>query len=60
MKTANQGGNDILWDIVLKTGGTNFFGNLLSISKMYNNCITSFKIVQQKHNTITQTNLFIP
>ena len=25
MKTANQGGNDILWDFVLKTGGTNFF-----------------------------------
>jgi len=58
MKTANQGGNDILWDFVLKTGGTNFLWNLLCISKMYNNCITACKIVQQKHNTITQTNVF--
>jgi len=25
MMTANQGGNDILWDFVLKADGTNFF-----------------------------------
>ena len=58
MKTANQGGNDILRDFVLKTGGTNFF---YEIYYLFLKCvITVLQLLKSysKNNTKTQKPLF--